>query len=66
MLTFADGTNELQQCIDLTVVDDTLVEQVEFFSLIATPSSGTPTSLLLLISNNDSECYVLLELEKFY
>jgi hypothetical protein len=31
MLTFVDGTSELQQCIDLMVVDDNLVEQSEFF-----------------------------------
>ena len=54
-----DGTNELQQCINLTIVDDYLVEQTEFFSLMATASSGTTDSLLFLISNNDSEYYVL-------
>ena len=59
MLTFVDGTADLQQCFNLTVVDDNLLEQTEFFSLMATASSGTTDSLLLFISNNDSEYYVL-------
>ena len=55
MLTFADSTSELQQCIDLTIVADNILEQVEFFSLVATPSSGSATNQLFLIQNNDSE-----------
>ena len=64
MLTYVDGTNELQQCIDLMVVDDNLVEQTEFFSLMATASSGSTASEFFFISNNDSEYYVLLSLQK--
>ena len=55
MLIFVDGTSELQQCIDLTVVDDNLVEQDEFFSLMATPSSGSTATQIFFIRNNDSE-----------
>lgn len=57
MLIFTDGTNELQQCINLMVVDDNLVEQNEFISLMATASSGSTASQILFISNDDSECY---------
>lgn len=55
MLTFANGTSELQQCLNLTIIDDNLVEQNEFFSLIASPSAGPPTSLILFIANDDSK-----------
>ena len=61
MLTFVDGTSELQQCIDLMVVDDNLVEQSEFITLTATASTGTTAMQIVLISNNDSEYYVLLK-----
>ena len=60
MLTFVDGTSELQQCIDLMVVDDNLVEQNEFITLTATASTGATNTQILFISNNDSEYYVLL------
>lgn len=60
MLTFTDGTSELQQCFDLMVVDDNLVEQDEFFSLTATASSGSTTQFFI-ISNDDSEYYVFLK-----
>ena len=66
MLTFVDGTNELQQCIDLTIIDDNLVEQTEFFSLMATASSGSTDSEFFFISNNDSEYYVFLSLQKLF
>ena len=63
MLTFVDGTSELQQCIDLTIVADNILEQLEFFTLVATPSSGSaPNQLLFLITNNDSE-YILNRLK---
>ena len=55
MLTFVNGTSELQQCIDLMVVDDYLVEQDEFFLLMATPSTGSTAIQFFFISNNDSE-----------
>ena len=63
MLTFVDGTSELQQCIDLMVVDDNLLEQSEFITLTATASTGATNTqnLILLISNDDSEYYVLLK-----
>ena len=60
MLTFVDGTSELQQCIDLMVVDDNLLEQSEFITLTATASTGATAMQILLISNNDSEYYVLI------
>ena len=53
VLAFADGTNELQQCFNVTIVDDNLVEQQEVFTLAATPSSGSPATLLVFISNDD-------------
>ena len=55
MLTFVDGTSELQQCIDLTIVADNILEQLEFFSLVATPSSGSAANQFFFIINNDSE-----------
>ena len=47
MLTFVDGTSELQQCIDLTVVDDNLLEQSEFIVLTATASTGATATQIL-------------------
>ena len=61
MLTFVDGTNELQQCIDLMVIDDNLLEQSEFITLTATASTGATAMQIFLISNNDSEYYFLLK-----
>ncbi len=55
MLTFVDGTSDLQQCIDMMVVDDNLVEQNEFFTLMATGGSGSVPPLVFFISNTDSE-----------
>ena len=55
MLTFVDGTSELQQCTDLTIVADNILEQLEFFSLVATPSSGSAANQFFSIINNDSE-----------
>ena len=62
MLTFVDGTSELQQCIDLIIVADNILEQLEFFTLVATPSSGSAANQLFLITNNDSE-YILNRLK---
>lgn len=41
MFTFAVGTGELRQCFDITIPVDNLLEQQEFFSLMAGTASAT-------------------------
>lgn len=60
MLRFTSRTNELQQCFNVTIVDDNLVEQQEVFTLSATPSSGSPATLLVFISNDDSKYNIMV------
>lgn len=66
MLTFTDGTNELQQCFNVTIIDDNLVEQQEVFTLAATPSSGSPATLLVFISNDDSKLTIAVILYQYH
>ena len=54
-LTFVDSTNELQQCINITVVDDGLVEPKEVFRLVATTTSGESDSQFVILESNNSE-----------
>ena len=54
-LTFVDSTNELQQCINITVVDDGVVEPREVFQLVATTSSGESDSQFIILESNNSE-----------
>ena len=55
VLIFMNGTSELQQCIDLLVVDDNLIEIEDFFLLTATATSGSTSSELIIIIDTDSE-----------
>lgn len=55
VLMFMNGTSELQQCIDLLVVDDNLIEFEDFFLLTATSTSGSTSSELIIIIDTDSE-----------
>lgn len=54
-LTFVDSTNELQQCINITVVDDQIVEPREVFQLVATTSTGESDSQFIILESNNSE-----------
>ena len=56
MFTFTDGTNELQQCFDLTLPLDNLLEQQEFIQLnAATPGSSSMGSVFILIADADGK-----------
>jgi hypothetical protein len=60
-LLFMNGTNELQQCVDLLIVDDNLVENnIDLLELIATATSGSTASLSFLILDFDSEYLIIV------
>ena len=52
-LIFVDATNDLQQCFNITIVDDGLVEPREVFQLIATSSSGESASQFVIIDSDN-------------
>ena len=52
-LTFTDGTTELQQCFDFTLVVDNRLEVQEFFQVIATPSSGSAVTQFVIIDSEN-------------
>ena len=55
VLAFTNGTDKLQQCFNVTIVDDQLVEQQEVFLLTATPSSGSPIPQFVFIESDDGK-----------
>lgn len=61
-LLFMNDTNELQQCIDLLIIDDNLVENnFDLLELIATATSGSTASRFFLISDFDGE-YLIIDM----
>lgn len=58
-LTFTNGTTELQQCFNITLVVDNRLESLEFLQLIATPNSGSSVSQFILIESEDCEFQIV-------
>ena len=50
-----NGTDDLQQCFNITIVVDQLVEQLETFQLVATPTSGSPVLQFVFIQSSDGK-----------
>lgn len=58
-LTFTTGTSELQQCFNITVFEDQVIETTETFLLVANPSTGSPASQFVSIESPENECKLL-------
>ena len=52
-LTFNSGDPMTQQCVNITIVDDTAVESSEFFSIQVTSTLLATSRMVSIIINDD-------------